>query len=309
MKLFISILGILATSLIVFATSILFEKKGDSSIQQYKDNNNLVATTIKTQDYKILESYNEQGDFVPQLLDIKKAITTYEAAEGIKGNMQLQLFKTNRQKFDTMVWQIKDEATAWSYQYEPGLIITQQGGCCGALDGARAYNFKTGKLVMSYSPFILELGYQDSPFIIEIPNTKFYRMVGVLSADSARDFPSELIVRDAQGYFPVAIVKYTDENSILQKFVVKVKVPENFAPSISDIKWVLNGTSRNENRAGKITLWEADGKADADLVNGFSLELKVYGDSSEYVVKIPVSSDRFDLVNSVVPADIVLMPL
>jgi hypothetical protein len=124
-----------------------------------------------------------------------------------------------------------------------------------------------------------------------------------------KDFPNALIVRDAQGYFPVAMVKYTDEKAILQKFLIKVKVPEYFAPSISDIKWVLDGVSKNESRAGKVTLWEADNNTNTELIGGFALEMKVYGDSKEYTVKIPVSKDRFDLDYSVVPAEIILMPL
>lgn len=309
MKLLMSIGIIVVTSLVVFASSLLYQKKGESSIQQYIDDNNLTATTVQTQDYRILDSYNEQGELTPQLLDINKTITTYDEAEGIKGNMVLQMFKTNQLRFDTLAWKINDEATTWTYQYEPELIITQKNGCCGALNGARAYNPKTGKLVMSYSPFIQELGYQDSPFLIDVPNTRIYRMIGVLSADSSRDFPPNLNKRDELGYSPIAIIKYADENNILQKFAVKVKTPEFFAPTISDVKWVINQASKNESRSGRVSLWEADGKEDFTLISDLALELKIYGESTEYKVKIPITKDRFDISSSELPEEIILMPL
>jgi hypothetical protein len=299
---------LLCTGLLVWAAPLLFEKKGESSIRQIKNSSNLVETTIHTQDYQLLHFYSGDGNVETRLLDIRKDNTTYENAEGVRGHIQLILSKTGQQKFDTPVWKISEDGTDWAYVYDPELIVTLMSGCCGAMDGARAYNIDTGKLIMSYTPMIQEVGASASPFSIEVPNTKLHRLIGVITADSSRDFPPEVGGRDSSGYQPAGIVKYADKNSLLQKLLIKVKVPENYGTSIAEAQWVAAGHSRNELRAGKVTLWEADGRENAAGIGGVSLELKVFGEQ-EYKVVIPVLNDRFDISRSQIPEGITIVPL
>lgn len=299
---------VLALSLLALASTLLFEKKGDSSIQQFKDAEGRISTLIKTQDYRLIETYSENQS-QSNLLDIRKEMTTFEGMEGFQGKLQLSLYKTQRDRFDSLAWQIKEEASAWSFHYEPQLIITTLDGCCGAQTGARAYNYKSGQLIMSYTPLIQELGVQDAPFVIEIPNTQVFRLVGVISSDSARDFPPELIERDAQGYQAVAIIKYADQKKILQKVLVKVKVSESFSTGLGEVGWVLSSGSRNETRAGRVTLWDIDGQPDATAINHIALSIKIYGESSEARIRLPVVNDRFNLSQAEVPAGVQLVGL
>lgn len=290
--------------LLAFAAPFLFEKKGESSIQQKINANNLVETTIHTQDYKVYTSYSGTSDQAnAHLIDIQKDITTYEGAEGISGHLLLTLYKTGVKKFDTPVWKINEDGTDWSYLWDPELILTGRDGCCGEQTGARAYNYKTGKLIMSFTPMISAIGYELAPFVMEIPNTPLRRLVGVISSDSSRDFPPELRNRDAQGFAPVAIIKYADTQSILQKILIKVKIPENFGAGVGEVDWVKVSSSRNEVRDGKLTLWDHDGQNVANSFTNITLALNIYGEEV-IPLKINITNDRFDITNLQLPSNI-----
>lgn len=289
------------------AANSVFEKKGESSIRQFKNDQGILETVIKTQDYSVIDTYNGNGGSQSYLLDIQKELTTFDQMEGIRGQLQIGLFKSVQKRFDTQAWQIKENATDWSYLWEPQLIITKLSGCCGAMEGARAFNFATGKLIMSYTPMIEKLGEENAPFIVEVPNTSIYRLVGVMSADSSRDFPEELLKRDSRGYQVVAIIKYSDLNKIAQKIVVKTKVSENFSASIGNAQWLVANGSRNEVRGGKLSLWDADGSRDLSKIGGSSFQLKVFNESGESFVRLPLSNDRFEIEKAEKSSDIELI--
>jgi hypothetical protein len=296
-------------SMIAWAAPLLFEKKGESFIHQIKNSDGLIETTIHTQDYTLLDNYSGEGNYESRLLDIKKDITTYENAEGVKGHLQLNLFKTVNKKFDTAVWQINEDATSWTEIYEPQLIVTELGGCCGAQNGARAFNTQTGKLLLSYTPLIQSVGSESSPFVLEVPNTPLRRLVGVLSLDSTRDFPPELQARDSAGYQTVAVVKYANLSGILQKFAVKIKTSANFLPSLGNVNWLNQMPSKNEVRGGHLTLWDQDGQINAQYIGGFSFEIEIYGENGEVTLSVPVSNDRFNLSKAELPEGVILSPL
>ncbi|MEY4617548.1 MAG: hypothetical protein RJB66_2508 [Pseudomonadota bacterium] len=281
--------------LLALASSVLFEKKGESFVQQFKNEQGILTTRIKNQDFKVIDTFDRNGVHKAFLLDAQKELRTFEQMEGIQGELQLDLYSSMQNRFDTRVWQIKESATEWSYLWEPQLIITKLSGCCGAMEGARAFNFQTGKLIMSYTPMIDRLGEESAPFILEIPNTPISRLVGVMSADSLRDFPENLLKRDARGYQSVAIVKYSDLKALTQKLLIKIKVPEHFSASIGDAKWILPTSSKSEIRGGRVTLWDQDANTDVSKISGPIFQVKIYGDSGESIVRLPVKADKFDL--------------
>ncbi len=305
----LSLIGVLMFGMLVYASAIIFEKKGESYIQQVRENGGQLSTTIRTQDFQVLEFYTNQIEPETQLLDIVKDVKRIDGMEGLNAKLKLSLFSSKQEKFDTLLWQIKEDANDWAYLSDTRLLITKLSGCCGAWEGARAYNITTGKLIMSYTPIIEEVGSEFSPFVIEIPNTEILRFVGLLSADSSRDFPPELIEKDSQGFQGVAILKYTDKNSILQKFLIKVKVPEGFSANLGSAQWIVPENSRNEAQGGKVTLWDIDGQTEFSKIGGISLEIRVFSGSSDRVIKIPITSDKLDVTKAVKSDDVLVVPL
>lgn len=306
---FSTLLVLVGLGITLWAAPLLFQKKGESSIQQSVDENNLLATTIHRQDYSVLDTYTTGGTLQTQLLDIQKDITTYEGAEGIKGHLDLALYRTQQTKFDTLAWKISEEATEWTYNYEPQFMITHLEGCCGAMSGSRVFNFKTGQQVLSFTPYTYELGSENLPLILEIPNTPLYRIIGVLSADSTRDFPPQFLVRDANGFQTVALVSYANDTKLQDQFIVKIKVPENFSATLSAANWIKGTAANAEIRGSKASLWDVSGRAEPNLVGGVNLELTVNGENSELKIKIPVAFDGFDYKNAEVPKDVQIVPI
>jgi hypothetical protein len=309
MKLMLTLASLTITGAFVYATSVLFEKKDLSSIKQIKTQDGLIADVVHTQDYKVISTFTTDGNYHSQLLDIKKTVTTYEGADGIQGQIELQLFKTSQNRFDTKIWQIKDDSDDYNLNYQPEAIITLKGGCCGATTGARIYDITSGRLIMSYTPLVDSVGYQKAPFVIEIPNSKLSRLVGVLSPDSTRDFPEVLHKRDEHGFTAAAIIKYATESGIVQKLLLKIKVSEYFAPTLGQVKWKIPEGSKNEIRDGTATLWEIDGSTNANTIGGLHLLIEIYGENGSSLIKIPIAQDRFDLQNSNVPAEVKLIQL
>lgn len=303
------IISIMIAGVLAYASTLLFEKKGESYIQQSRENGGQLSTTIRNQDYRILEFYSDRIQPDMQLLDIVKDVKKVEGVEGLTANLKLSLFSSKQEKFDTLVWQLKEEASDWALLEDPKVLVTLLSGCCGVREGARIFNISNGKMVMSYTPMIEVVGSDISPFILEIPHTQIVRFVGVLSADSSRDFPRKYMERDSEGYQAVAILKYADQNSTLQQILIKIKVAEGFIANLGTARWLLPSNTKNEMNAGRVTLWENDGQPDASHIGGVSFEIKVFGGSNEQIIQIPLVNDKLDVNKAVKPNDVKLIAL
>src|SRR5690606_32775625 len=114
--------------------------------------------------------------------------TSHLESDGAVGNLKLDVRALS--KPDSVLWTLDEEANQGGAVTE-NIYATWMWGCCGSASAYRAYNLKTGKLIVKYDDRMgtSQNGYTQ-PCNISVPNsdTQLRRVVGIISADAARDF-------------------------------------------------------------------------------------------------------------------------
>lgn len=290
----------------VAAEHIFFQTAGTSAFGYVKDLNNLRQVKKVLQNYELLVMYGPSGSQNLYLVDSKLTTQYSLDVDGITGKLKMDV--RSGDNLQIPLWNKSEDATSIDYDHEFGLVTTGLSQCCGAATGYRAYDVKTGYLILSFNSFSVGGGAVQHPFVLDVPNSEMpQRYIGVVSGDSTRD---QDFVTPAPGMVKTALVKMGIVGKFYQRLQLDMKVAEGYAPSILSVTMEKNSSIPD---SGKIeinndvaTLWNIDGGTDPNAIQGVQIKIVVNGGEGDKIVIIPVVNDRLNLDQATVPEGVSL---
>lgn len=297
MKLVYSLLAALAISTPTFA----YQDTGSSSVQVTQNDDGTTTVTTTNLNYDIGYLWGEEE---LETLVLKKSVSEIRLIESDGSQAQLSVEARSLKNPKEILWSINEDAHD-GLATSDDLYLTWLSGCCDVADGYRAYNLKTGKLIVTYdSNMGTSEGYRTAPFIIDVPNARpqLKRIVGITSSDASRDFDSAQM---SDGKSKLASITYADYDGALQTVEVYGLIPEGWG--VGTTSEIVDLVGSNEIRNNTMTLWSSDGKSNAtEALEGFAFKLTFSTESAAEVI-IPVKGDRLDVKSATVPAGYVLI--
>ncbi|MFS4459995.1 hypothetical protein [Bdellovibrio sp. HCB2-146] len=301
-KLIIVLLLILtgAVAFAAVAAEIIYQTSGLSELKltRSEDDMRWVSTTL--QNYELYRDFESEMDSL-YLVESRVNRQSPLDAEGITGTAQWTVRSGAR--LENSLWNRSEQATRLFVDHSWGLVISSLGGCCAQIDGYRAFNIKTGKLILSYNDF----SYDDAmeiPYVLSVPNSPLEpRFIGVISGDSTRDLD---FVDPVAGTNAAALIKYASRDSaIFQKLQMDILVAPGWGISVLDAKLekdpAVLDSGKIEISRSVATLWNIDKQTDPMKIEGVRLVLVVNAGNGDKTIKIPVRKDRLSLEAAEIP--------
>lgn len=301
------LLALASTAVVaVAAEHIFFQTAGTSAFGYVKDLNNLRQVKKVLQNYELLVMYAPAGTQSLYLVDSKLTTQYSLDVDGINGKLKMDV--RTGDNLQIPLWNKAEDATSINYDHEFGLVTTGLSQCCGANTGYRAYDVKTGYMILSFNSFSTEKGVVQHPFVIDVPNSQMpQRYIGVIGSDSTRD---QDFVTPAPGMVNTALVKMGIVGKFYQRLQVDMKVADGFAPSIMSVTMEKNpgvpDSSKIEINDDVATLWNIDGGTDPNAIEGVQMKIVVNGGEGDKTVIVPVTKDRLNLDQATVPEGVSL---
>jgi hypothetical protein len=299
--------GISALTLLVgLAAHADYNESGTSSVNVTKDSSGHLVIVISTTDFNVDLLYE---DVTPTPILLKKISqqTSKESQDGVAGKLSVIARGTKKTTFDTILWQIQEDANDGS-PVEDSLYLTWQFGCCDSATSYRALNVKTGKLLLSYDDHSGKPeGANTMPFVVEVPNSKptVKRFLGILTESATRDF---IAGKTADGLNKLATISYASIDGTLKKYDLFGQEPSGTSVQVEAEIIDSSGTGKNEIRANHLTLWTSDGVSDPQkALQGFAIKISVFG-TSKVEAQLPFAADKLDLTRATLPAGFRILP-
>jgi hypothetical protein len=233
------------------------------------------------------------------LVDTKITRDVPLEAEGVSGSVSWTV--RGGKHLENILWSQTEAGTLLDYNHEFNLVVSGVEGCCAEMTGYRAYDLKSGKLIVSYNNY----------FVLSVPNSQLKpRFIGIITGDSTRDRD---FVDPVFGSKETALVKYTSLGGSYQKIQIDMKVADGFAPSILEMKIEKDSTASKSNSIEidkeKATLWNIDGATSASQIEGVVLKMVLSGGEDNKTVLIPIDHDQLNLNRAQVPGGVSIRPL
>jgi hypothetical protein len=204
-------------------------------------------------------------------------------------------------------WRVKPDGSqqeAWSGSYggheawiSGERIMIPTYGCCGAGNSYTAVSAATGKVLYTAS------GASPGAQVVsmEIPNTgplgfRFLAVHGVYSATH-----DEVL----KGKNTLGQITYASPAVPMQRINVLLRSGSDgkIDDKYREVKVVWETDKPNTIQGGRLTLWQADGKRDANAVAGGSVRVLI----GDHNILLPIINDRLEISRGIVPADVVLI--
>lgn len=288
------------------ATTVLYQHKGVSEFTLLHDDNygNIIQRNID--EHKVGWQYNEvtrSEDLY--LVSVNKKLTEYIDSNGtVSGTLTWNVRRGSR--FEIPVWNKSEQATDLNIHGVHPVLTTEQSGCCAEMTGYRLYNYKTGRLLMSFNDFDFE-PHATQPFSLEVPNTQLaIRYIGLISQDSTRDRD---FLPASPGMVPAVLIKYANEK-LKQKIQVDMAVSPGFAVSVMDVKIepdpAVPRHGEIEINGKQATLWNIEGNSDPSSISGVQLKVVLNGGDGDKILLIPITLDQLNILAAKLPVGLVL---
>jgi hypothetical protein len=291
------------------AEHIFFQTAGTSAFGYVKDINNLRQVKNVQQSYELLVMYNQNSTESLYLVDSNLTTRYSLDVDGLSGKLKIDV--RTGDNLQTALWNKAEDATSINYDHEFGLVTTGLSQCCGANTGYRIYDVKSGYMILSFNSFSSGSAPVRHPFVLDVPNSQMpQRYIGVIGGDSTRD---QDFVTPAAGMVNTALVKMGIVAKFYQRLQIDMKVASGYAPSIMSVTLEKNpgipDSDKIEIRDDVATLWNIDGGADPNEVQGVQMKIVLNGGEGDKTVIIPVIKDRLSLDQATVPEGVSLKAL
>ncbi len=294
-------------ALAAVTAELLYQTSGMSEFKLNRDLNGQQTVSTATQDYDLYREYNGSG-FDLYLVD-KKVTRTYTLdSEGKGGNSHWAVRKGLR--LETPIWSKSEPVSLVDISEEWALVLSGKEGCCAEMTGYRAFDLKTGKLIVSYSDFSNQTS-KPLPFILSVPNSSLVpRYIGLISGDSTRDrdFESPVV-----GMSTALLIKYANKDGAYQKLQVDMGQAVGWGVSVLDASIEADPLAPNSDKIeikdGVATLWNIDSQTDPAKIEGILLKVTLSAGQGIKIIKIPVLKDRLSLERAEIPSGVQIRAL
>lgn len=274
-------LGSLAISATAVATSVAVD---------YFDNSATSFKVYKNADgMEVFESsetrYFDLGYPTDYLAKATIETRRLTGAEGLEGNVKLEVRGTDKKRFDKVMWTAQEEGSEVVFP-GTGFVGIREYGCCASPDITRLLNANTGKKVEAI---------ENTLFEIEVPNSMLANRFLALAVDSKAPRRS-----GSKSY--IGTVSYFSNEKIISRVRVYAELPAGWGTELSDMKLVslaAGGPPIVNEEGTRATLWSSNGVRVADQAYKlFALTASVYYANSDETLHIEVSGDKIDQVAS-----------
>ncbi len=209
----------------------------------------------------------------------------FTGAEGMQGNVKLEVRGTDKKRFDKVMWTAQEQGAEVVFP-GTGFVGIREYGCCGASDITRLLNVNTGKKVEATTSTLFE---------IEVPNSMLpNRFLAVVLDSKAPAYSG------TKSY--IGTVSYFSNERIISRVRVYADLPVGWGTDLSELKLVslaAGGPPIVNEEGTRATLWSSNGVRVADQAYKlFALTASVYYANSNETLHIEVSGDKIDQVAS-----------
>jgi hypothetical protein len=298
------VVAICLTAMSAFAAAeIIYQTSGLSEFKFFKNTDDQRWVSTTQSNYDLYTDYAQSGE-ANYLLESQVTRSYSLDAEGVVGNASWKVRGGDR--LQNVLWSKSENVSKVELVREWAIVTSSLEGCCAEMDGVRAFDVKTGRLILSYN----DVTYQDKdalPFIFAVPNSSLSpRFVGLITLDSTRD-------QDFQtpfaGMANALLVKYAaQDGSVYQKVQIDTVVGAGWAVSVLDAHWEKDPAVANSDKIeitdGIANMWNIDGVTDPQKVEGLRLVLTINAGNGDKIIKIPVSKDRLSLGAAEIPSQV-----
>lgn len=271
------VLGSLALTATAVATSLAVDyfDNASASFKVYKNAEGMeVFESIETRYFDL--SY--PTDFLA-----KATIETrrFTGAEGMQGNVKLEVRGTQQKRFDKVMWTVQEQGSEVVFP-GTGFIGIREFGCCAAPDITRLFNVNNGKKVEAI---------QNTLFEVEVPNSMLPNRFLALVVDSKA--PAKL---GAKSY--IGTVSYFSNERIISRVRVYAALPEGWGTEITEMKLVsmaAGGPQIVNDEGTRATLWTSNGVRVAEQAYKlFAITGTVYYSNSNESLRLEIAGDKID---------------
>lgn len=296
--------AICLTAVTAFAAAeIIYQTSGLSEFKFFKNSDDQRWISTTQSNYEMYSDYEESND-AHYLLESQVTRSYSLDAEGVVGNASWKVRGGDR--LQNILWSRSENVTKVTMVRDWAFVASSLEGCCAEIDGVRAFDIKTGRLILSFNDMIASDN-QTLPFIAAVPNSALApRFVGLITLDSTRDQDFQA---PQAGMANALLIKYTaQDGSIYQKLQVDTVVGAGWGVSVLDAHWEkdpsVTGSDKIEITDGVANMWNLDGVTDPQKIEGLLLVLTVNAGNGDKIIKIPVRKDRFSLSAAQIPSQV-----
>lgn len=296
--------AICLTAVTAFAAAeIIYQTSGLSEFKFFRNTDDQRWVSTTQSNYDLYTDYVEGSD-AQYLLESQVTRSYSLDAEGVVGTASWKVRGGDR--LQSVLWSRSENVSKVELVREWALVTSSLEGCCAEMDGVRAFDVKTGRLILSYN----DVTYQDKdalPFIFAVPNSSLSpRFVGLITLDSTRDLDFEA---PFAGMANALLVKYASQDGgVYQKLQVDTVVGSGWGVSVLDAHWEKDPAIANSDKIeitdGIANLWNIDGVTDPQKIEGLRLVLTINAGNGDKIIKIPVRKDRLSLGAAEIPSQV-----
>lgn len=271
---------------------LLYSAKGEASLE-VSEQEGLRTAVKRTQDYEIHRRYSEEAGEEEFLVSSAQKIEFYLNAEGVTGEASWTV--RSGADFSRRLWGKTEQATELNVHDSLPVLVTGLWGCCGSMTGYRLYNLETGRMLMPFNDFSFR-NKVVQPFSLEIPNSRLStRWLGVLSADSTRDFSGKA---KRPGYTAGLLIHYVG-GSATQKLQVDVPLKPGYGLSVLYVGVErdpqVKDSKKIEIMDNQVVMWNLDGLQDGRKVQGVVVRIDMDWGDGAYSLRLPLRGDQLVL--------------
>lgn len=283
---------------------LLYSAQGTSSFELF-ENEGGRSVVKRTQDYEIYRRYSEQRGEEEFLVGSARRLEFLLNQDGVKGEISWSV--RGGPEFSRQLWGKSEVATELNVHEGLPVLVTGLAGCCGAMTGYRLYEIESGKQLMAFNDFSFR-GQVTQPYSIEIPNSRLgTRWLGVLSADSTRDFK---VQPGSPQTTPALLLSYYGGKGLQ---MLQVNVPKKPGYGVSVLYAGIEkdpqvkGSNKIEIIDNQIVMWNIDGETSASKISGLILRVDMDWGDGGYSLKLPIREDQLVIPKTRAPLQIELM--
>lgn len=275
------ILGSLALSATVFAASMAVEffDESKSSFKVYRTADGMeVFETVETRYF----DFGYPTDYLG-----KATIETrrFTGAEGLEGNVKLEVRGTKNKRFDHVVWTAQESGEEVVFPGR-GFVGIRAYGCCAAPDTTRLLKIENGKKIEAI---------QKTLFEIEVPNSMLPNRFLALALDSKA--PAMLGTKSYVG-----TVSYFSNERIISRARIYADLPSGWGTEITEMKLVslaAGGPPVVNEDGTRAILWSSNGVRTADQAYKlFAVTGTLYYSNSTESFRLQITGDKIDTAAS-----------
>ncbi len=268
-------LGVLSGASVAFAAATVFQLSGKSTLEMKKTENGTQISKVETT--FVEDNYGA----TPQIFKVITKSDWNTSVDGQRARTYVEAYSAEESHVGVKSWTSKFKGGDFKV-FNEEFAMTTEWGCCDSPNMNYMINLANGKVTVTTL--------NESTVELFVPNSKLNpRYLAQVDDPKAPAKKGDRSLIGTVGYFDAKKLKGIAR--------VYAALPPSWGASFDSLTPVLN--KRDEHRNAKVTVWSADGSADAKKAfSGLGLQGKISYENKEASFSVVVDGDRLSEVRS-----------